>query len=289
MSDGFLARSHLYVPGDRPELFAKALRSGADALILDLEDAVAWPRKTQAREAVAAFLTESAEAAPRVRRWVRINLETWRDDVHAVTWPGLAGLCLAKATGPEYVCEVAVALDELESARGIEHGGVALSPLIEDARSVLAATAIAEAPRVARLQVGEVDLAADCGIQPGPDAVELAWVRGQVVLSSAAARIEAPVGPVSIDFTDLEALRASTAALVRMGYGSRACIHPKQVEIVNEVFTPTEEELARARGVVERFDQATDAGDGVVLDAAGRLIDLAVVRNARRVLARVAR
>lgn len=283
MDSGSVVRSHLYVPGDRPELFAKALERGADALILDLEDAVAWPRKQRAREAVAEFVG----AAPgRAALWVRVNAESWREDVAAVVAPGLAGLCLAKAPGAAYVAEVAMLLDELESDRGLEAGAVALSPLLEDAAAVLAAPAIAAAPRVARLQVGEVDLAADCGIDPGAGGAELAWVRGQVVLASAAARIEAPVGPVTTDFTDLDALRTSTDALRRMGYGSRACIHPAQVAVVNEVFTPGPDEVARARDVVAGFERAERAGDGVLLDADGRMIDLAVVRNARRVLAR---
>lgn len=285
MRPGSAVRSHLYVPGDRPELFAKALQRGADALILDLEDAVTWPRKQRAREAVAEFVASHADAGT-AQLWVRVNAESWRDDVTAVVARGLAGLCLAKTSGAEHVEAVAGLLDGLEDDHGLEPGSVALSPLVEDAAAVLAATAIATAPRVARLQVGEVDLAADCGIQPGPDGAELAWVRGQIVLTSAAARIEAPVGPVTTDFADVDALRSSTEALRRMGFGSRACIHPAQVEVVNEVFTPGADEVARAREVVGRFERAEQAGDGVLLDADGRMIDLAVVRNARRVLAR---
>ncbi|MBB3041535.1 HpcH/HpaI aldolase/citrate lyase family protein [Nocardioides soli] len=279
-------RSHLYVPGDRPELFARALQRGADALILDLEDAVAWPRKQRAREAVAEFVAGHAVSDDPTQLWVRVNAESWRDDVTAVVAPGLSGLCLAKTPGAAYVAAVAALLDELEDARGLDVGAVALSPLLEDAAAVLAAPAIAAASRVARLQVGEVDLAADCGIEPGADGAELAWVRGQVVLASAAARIEAPVGPVTTDFTDLDALRSSTDALRRMGYGSRACIHPAQVTVVNDVFTPRPDEIDRAREIVDRFERAEQAGDGVLLDADGRMIDLAVVRNARRVLAR---
>ncbi|QWF23293.1 CoA ester lyase [Nocardioides sp. LMS-CY] len=280
-------RSHLYVPGDRPELFARALQRGADALILDLEDAVAWPRKQRAREAVAEFVAGHAVSDDPTQLWVRVNAESWRDDVTAVVAPGLSGLCLAKTPGAAYVAAVAALLDQLEDARGLDVGAVALSPLLEDAAAVLAAPAIAAASRVARLQVGEVDLAADCGIEPGADGAELAWVRGQVVLASAAARIEAPVGPVTTDFTDLDALRSSTDALRRMGYGSRACIHPAQVTVVNDVFTPRPDEIDRAREIVDRFERAEQAGDGVLLDADGRMIDLAVVRNARRVLARV--
>lgn len=277
------ARSYLYVPGDRPQLFAKALDRGADALILDLEDAVVWSAKQRARDAVSEFVGGAGAAA---QLWVRINAETWREDLRAVVRPGLTGLCLAKTSGVAHVAGVAGLLDELETERGIRAGEVGLTPLLEDAGAVLASAQIAAGPRVVRLQVGEVDLAADCGIELGPDGTELAWVRAQVVLASAAARIEAPMAPVTADFNDLDRLRASTEALRRLGYGSRACIHPAQVAVVNEIFTPAAAETERARSVVERFERAEQAGDGVLLDGDGRMIDLAVVRHARRVLAR---
>lgn len=280
-----VVRSHLYVPADRPALFAKALASGADAVILDLEDAVPVPAKPAAREAVAQLCAVPVEG-PEV--WVRVNAEYWADDLSAVLGPGVSGICLAKTAGADAVRRAAELVSRLEAERDLQPGAVRFSPLLEDAGAVLAAREIAAAPRVTRLQVGEADLAADCRITPGPDGAELAWVRAHVVLVSAAAGLEAPVAPVTTDFTDLDALRHQTGRLRDMGYGSRACIHPAQVAVVNEVFTPSAQEVERAAATVARFRRAETDGSGVVVGPDGRMVDLAVVRNAERVLAAAA-
>ncbi|SDR20714.1 HpcH/HpaI aldolase/citrate lyase family protein [Thermostaphylospora chromogena] len=273
-----IARSHLYVPGNAPDKLGKALGRGADALIVDLEDAVPPAGKDAAREAVAAWLG-AVDPGP-VQLWVRVNPGELREaDVRAVaTAPALTGLVLAKVEAPAELAEV----DALLTALGAER--VVVAPLLESAAAVLRAPQIAAGPRVVRLQVGEADLCADAGITPGADERELLWVRSQMVMVSAAAGIDPPVGPVSTDFRDLDALRASTLALARMGYAGRACIHPAQVAVVNEVFTPSEEEVAWARDVVTRFEES---GAGVLLDSAGRMVDEAVVRRARRILARL--
>jgi citrate lyase subunit beta/citryl-CoA lyase len=281
------ARSHLYVPGDRPDVLAKAAGRGADALIIDLEDAVAPARKAAAREIVAAFLAERGDAgteAPAL--WVRVNPGAEAlADLDAVVSASLTGICLAKAESVEDVTRVADALDELETGRGLAPRAIAVSPLLESASAVLRAAGIAGAPRVARLQVGEADLSADVGVELGADEREFLWVRSQVVLISAAAGIEPPVGPVSTNFRDLDALRESTLALKRMGYRGRACIHPAQVAVVNDVFTPSPEEVERAHTLVNGYQAAEAAGAGVFTDADGRMVDLAVVRAAQRTLA----
>jgi citrate lyase subunit beta/citryl-CoA lyase len=280
-----VARSQLYVPGDAPDKLAGALRRGADAVIADLEDAVAVAAKGRARAAVAAWLAGLPPAGAGVEAWVRINPgPLGHADVRAVTCPALRGVCVAKTGGVDQLRAVDAVLAEAEAAAGMARGSVAVLPLLEGAGAVLAAPAIARGPRVTRLQVGEADLRAELGVDPGPDERELLWVRSQVVLASAAAGIEPPVGPVSTDFRDLDALRRSTEALRRLGYAGRACIHPAQVTVVNEVFTPAPDEVERARDVVARFEAAAAAGSGVCTDAAGRMIDEAVVRQARRVL-----
>ena len=276
-------RSYLYVPGDAPDKLAKAAGRGADAVIVDLEDAVPQAGKDAARSAVAAFLRS---APPGVAWWVRINPgRLGHVDAATVVGPGLAGLCVAKA---ESAAEL-VALDEVlgaaESAAGSPVGTTPVVPLLESAAAVVAALDIARAPRVRRLQLGEADLRADLGVTLGPDERELLFVRSQVVLASAAVGIEPPVGPVSTDFRDLVALRESTMALRRLGFVGRACIHPAQVAVVNEVFTPAPDEVATAADLVARFDAAVRDGVGVCLDAQGRLVDEAVVRSARRLLA----
>ncbi|MFI6817535.1 HpcH/HpaI aldolase/citrate lyase family protein [Nonomuraea sp. NPDC050328] len=266
-------RSALYVPGDQPAKLAKALERGADALIVDLEDAVAPAAKARARAEVADWL-RALPADPGCEIWVRINPgEPGHADLRAVALPTVTGVCVAKTESAAELVALAALLDDAP--------WIGLCPLLESGAAVLAAAEIARAPRVRRLQLGEADLRADLGIEPGPDERELLWARSQVVAAGAAARIGPPLGPVSPDFRDLDRLRASTEALRRLGFRGRACIHPAQVAVVNEVFTPAAEEVDRARALIARFEAAEA---GVVLDEAGRMVDEAVVRQARRLL-----
>ncbi|WP_155371238.1 HpcH/HpaI aldolase/citrate lyase family protein [Catellatospora vulcania] len=299
-------RSYLYVPGDNPAKLAKALTVGADALIVDLEDAVPPGGKDAARAAAADFLAGMiAVSGPEVRSdpasgpetaisaqgagprvWVRVNPgELGHVDAAAVVGPGLAGLCVAKTESVQQLSALDGVLAGLERAAGLAVGATKVVPLLESASAVLAAAAIARGPRVARLQLGEADLAADLGVTLGPDERELLWARSQAVLASAAAGIAPPVAPVSVNFRDLDALRTSTLALKRLGFRGRSCIHPAQLPVVHEVFSPTGAELAAARDLVARHEQALRDGSGVCLDAHGRLVDEAVVRSARRLLA----
>ena len=134
------------------------------------------------------------------------------------------------------------------------------------------------------MQLGEHDLGAEVGIERSDDDIEFLFARSQLVFGSAAAGIGPPVGPVSVDFNDLERFRASTLTLKRLGFRSRACIHPAQVKVVNEVFTPSIMEVEQARLLVETFDDALERGSGVVRDDKGAMVDEAVVRAARRLL-----
>ncbi|MEU8250585.1 CoA ester lyase [Nonomuraea sp. NPDC048916] len=279
---GALPRSYLFVPGDAPGKLAKALGRGADALIVDLEDAVPPEGKEEARSAVVAWLRSGLETGG-AQLWVRVNSGHLRvADVRELAGiPALTGLVLAKAEDAAEVATVA----ELLSAAGDDD--TLLMPLLETAGSILDAREIARAPRVHRLQIGEVDLTADAGLLPGPDEAELAWPRGMVVLASAAAGIDPPVGPVSRLTGDPEALTLSTERVRRQGFVGRACIHPAQLPIVHQVFTPSDEEIAEAREVLAAFERATAAGSGVVLDSQGLMLDAAVIRLARRTLGTV--
>jgi Citrate lyase beta subunit len=193
--------------------------------------------------------------------------------VRAVLGTGVTGFFVAKSQSPEDVGAVAELLDDEPSA--------VLCPVLESAAAVLAAPLIARCPRVARLQLGEADLRADLGVDPSPGEPELLWARSQLVLASAAAGLAAPMAPAGTDVRDLEALRLSTVAFKRMGYRGRTCVHPGQIPVVHEVFTPTPGELADARDLLRRFDSAQG---GAMLDGAGRMVDEAVIRRARRLL-----
>jgi citrate lyase subunit beta / citryl-CoA lyase len=153
--------------------------------------------------------------------------------------------------------------------------------LVESAGAVQSMTALASLDSVDRLALGEIDLAADLGMSPSPDGRELWPIRLDAVVASAARGIEAPVGPVWIDVADLEGLQVSTRDLCAAGFGARQAIHPRQVSIINEAFTPTSSERARAAHLVELADRA---GGGACVDDDGRMVDEAVLRTARRIL-----
>ncbi|WP_067720867.1 HpcH/HpaI aldolase/citrate lyase family protein [Nocardia yamanashiensis] len=269
-------RSALYVPGNRPDLFDKALAGPADVVLLDLEDAVPVRDKDSARAEVVSWLRTAAAAGRRI--WVRVNPgELGEAELRALAPTAIEAVSLAKTESAEQVRAVGALLARYETRPGT----IRLCPLLESPAAVYAAREIAAAPRVSRLQLGEADLRADLGITPGPDERELLAVRGQVVLASAAAGIDPPIGPARTDFRDLDALRETTVALRRLGFRGRSCIHPDQVPVVNAVFTPAAHEVEQARELVRRYEAA--AG-GVLLDEAGRMVDLAVVRQARRLL-----
>ena len=260
--------SYLYVPGDRPERFPKALASGADAVILDLEDAVSLPAKADARDAVVAHLQRPACD---VEQWVRINSgERGIGDLEAIAGqPGLTGIFVPKATRS--------GLDELATLADVSR-----CALIETAAALLDLAAIAGAPGLVALAIGEVDLAAELGLEPSADERELLPVRMEVVIASAATGRRAPIGPVSTDINDLNRLGDSTEALRRAGFGARQAIHPAQVPVINRAFTATTEEVDRAETLLAQAQSAA----GVWVDESGRMVDEAVLRSARRTLAR---
>lgn len=276
-----LILSYLYVPGSAPERFAKAEAAGAGAVILDLEDAVGEADKVIARGHVADHLRTRTASTPQA--WVRINTgERGYADLDAVAGPGLTGVIVPKADSAAQLIDLDARLAALEADLGLPKGRIAVSPLIESGQGLADVDAIAAAPRVTCLQLGEVDLAADLGLEPGSDEMELLYARSRVVVASSAAGIARPVAPVSTEFRDLEWFTSSTRALRRLGFFARACIHPAQLAAVREVFAPSAEELDAARDILQRLDAARG---GAAVDAAGRMIDEAVARQARRVLA----
>lgn len=273
----FLARSALYVPGDAEDKLGRILERGADEIIIDLEDAVAPRDKDRARDIARVWLHD-LPVLDNVGVWVRVNSGALREaDVRAVAGaPALTGFMLAKTETVDELLD----LDRLLASLGSTAGVV---PLLESARAVLRAGELARAPRVQRLQTGEADLRADVGITPGPDERELLYSRSHVVFASAAAGIKPPIAPVSTNFRDLDAFRASTVELARLGFVGRACIHPAQVAVANEVFTPTPDEVESAQRLIGRWEFA---GAGVAVDDDGQFVDEAVIRQARLIIAR---
>jgi citrate lyase subunit beta/citryl-CoA lyase len=202
------------------------------------------------------------------------------DDIRDVFGPGLFGICVPKVDGP---AEVAAVVDALRACTD-DGQPLAVMVIIETARALRRLDEIAAVPGLTMLQLGELDLAADLAMTPGPDELELLPARSAVVAASAAARLLPPVAPVSPDFADLDRLARTTAALKRLGFAGRAVIHPAQLAAVHEVFTPSQAEAEDAADILRRYDAALSQGRGVAVDARGAMIDEAVARSCRRIL-----
>lgn len=268
-----LPRSYLYVPGNAPDKLAKARDRGADALIVDLEDAVPLPEKDIALGTVLDWLADQAGTGPEL--WVRVNPGPRRlPEVRALAGQAaLTGIVLAKTENAAEVATVAAAT-----------GAKLLMPMVETPGAVLDARALAACPRVRQLQIGEVDLAGEARLDVSEDETELAPYRALVVLGSAAAGIAPPPGPVSRDVRDLDRFAASTRRLLRQGFHGRACIHPAQVALVHDLMVPSPAQVAEAHETLALLADAESRGSGVVVDGNGRLVDTAVLHSARTVL-----
>lgn len=260
-----LPRSYLFVPGNRPDRFDKALASGADMVILDLEDAVADRQKDQARVAVGAYLT------PERSLCLRINgTETpwFGDDLDLCTAAGIGAIMLPKVESASQIERVADRTD----------GRIPLLPFIETARAYRNILEIAETPGVQRLVFGILDFIGDLGMTAQGD--ELNSVRLQLVLVSRVAGLAPPVEGVTQDIGNTARVENDALRARRMGFGGKLCIHPAQVAAVNACFTYSEEEIAWARKVLA----ATEKSNGGVVSLEGRMIDRPVIEQARAVL-----
>lgn len=282
-------RTFLYVPGDSERKLANGAATGADALILDLEDAVPPAGKAAARAKVRAWLRQYDGSQGGPQLWVRVNSGlVGSDDVEAVVSHGLAGIVVPKCEGLAELEAMDGCLSAAEDRCGLSRGTVAVAALVESARGVLGVASIAGGPRVVRLQLGEADLCGQLGLVPSEDERELLAIRMQVVMASAAYDLRPPTGPVFRRIDDVAGLQTSTAALRRLGFGSRSVIHPKQIAPVHEALRPTDGELAQAQLVIDEFERRVADGSGVYADDSGMLIDEAVVRMARKLVERAA-
>ncbi len=278
-------RSYLYVPADSGHRLAKAGTRGAEAVIADLEDSVPPARKEVARRAAAAWISEGCGSRG-FERWLRLNPGSQGiADLHSVFRPGLDGICLAKTSGADEVEAAADALSHLESQYGCRPGATAIMPLIESGLGLRRADEIADAPRVRALQLGEIDLAADLGLPYRPHPEDLAPIRLRIVIASAAAGLQQPVGAVSPQFRDIPTFRSDTKRLRQAGFLGRAAIHPSQIPVIHDVFAVSAEELAAAKAAVSRYDAALAAGEGASTDQEGVMVDEATVRSSRRLIA----
>ncbi|MFA5664191.1 CoA ester lyase [Castellaniella sp.] len=262
-------RSALFVPALRPDRIPKALASGADAVIVDLEDTVAPESKAQARHNLATYAaTHGAQPL-----WVRINDATtpWFEDDLALcrSLATVCGIVLPKAQAAEQVYRVSGA-------------GKPLIPVVESAAGLRALDALAQVGSVVRLSFGMLDIMVDFGTRPGTDAARmmLDQVRFRILEVSRAHGLGAPLDGVQADFTDLGALRASARFARDLGFAGMLCIHPAQVPIVHEVYCPLPEEIDWARRVIAHADSTGEYA--FRLD--GSMVDLPLIERARRIL-----
>ncbi|MFE6532332.1 HpcH/HpaI aldolase/citrate lyase family protein [Streptomyces rochei] len=261
------ALTWLYAPGDRPPVVAKALVSGADVVVIDLEDAVAPDRKEYAREATAELLAEPQPVPVHVRVNALDGPLAAADLAALAALPGLSGLRLPKVTSPEQVARVAA-----------DTGGPPLYALLESALGVERAYRIAAShPSLRGIALGEADLRADLGVRGDAG---LDWSRARVVVAARAAGLAPPSQTVHPDTRDLEGLAASCAHGRALGFLGRAAIHPRQLPIIERAYLPTERELEEAETIVK----AATAQPGALALPDGRFVDAAVVATAQRTL-----
>jgi citrate lyase subunit beta / citryl-CoA lyase len=264
-----VARSYLYVPGNRPDRFDKACAAGADAVIVDLEDAVPPVEKEAARAALASWLSPDKSVMVRVNA---AGSEWFERDLAACDAAGVAGVILPKA---EEIDDGVLSL--------CRRRGIACLPLIETAAGMAQAESVAATPCVQRLMFGTIDFQFELGIDGDGD--ELLAFRSRLVLASRLAGIQSPVDGPCTSWEDQALLMADSQRARKLGFGGKLCIHPKQVAIVNAAFSPDEAQIAWASKVLDAAQRS--GGAAVAVD--GRMIDRPVILKAERIARQAAR
>lgn len=278
-------RSFLFAPGNHARRVEKALTLPADAVILDLEDAVAVSEKPATRELVVA-----AAAQPRHGSlYIRVNAHSTEwcyADLVAVVRPGVDGLILPKVETPDQLRAADWVMSNLEAERGLPVGGIDLVPIIETAQGIGNIAAIAgSGSRTKRMAFGAGDYTLDLGMVWSRDELELLPARAAVVNASRAAGIEPPFDTVWADLRDTEGFALSAKRAADLGFQGKMCIHPDQVAVTNAAFSPSPEQLAWALRVIGAFEEAEAKGlASIQLD--GQFIDYPIVQRARQVAAR---
>jgi citrate lyase subunit beta / citryl-CoA lyase len=280
-------RTFLFVPANKESWIEKSVASGADALILDLEDSVPHAEKAAAREIVANKIAWLAERKQRV--YVRINRSPHiydLDDILAVARPGLEGIFISKPYGVADVHMASCMIAEAEARRGMEIGGVGLIPLLETAASLQFAYEIAALPRVTAI-VGatakNADVARALNTIWSPEGLETHYLKSRVVMAARAAG-KRPIGGLWQQIRDLDGQAMQSERDRQLGMDGELVLHPTQVPVVNRIYTPTEDQVAYCKGMIAALDEAQAKGRAsAVYD--GEHIDIAHVKTARDVLA----
>lgn len=279
-----LRRSTLIVPLSAESFISKAHLRGADVIMLDLEDGVAATAKSMARSRLGTAAHEVARGGARVLVRVNRPLNLLVEDLAAAVIPGVHGIVLAKVEGAGHIRLVSEAIGELEAQRGIPPGTIRLSATIETPQALQRVAAIARAdPRLESIGMGSLDLAASCGFEPAAE--NLLYAMQSVLIAAKAAGIHASgyLGSIA-DFHDLEGMRALLDRSRRLGMTGGTAIHPNQVTVLNEVFSPRPESVSQARDLIAHAETAFSRGQGA-FKYLGRMVDRPVVLAAQQTVA----
>ena len=280
-------RSWLFAPGDRPERYAKALGSGAHAVIFDLEDSVAAEQVETARRSLSELLSSDRQD-PRVQQFVRVResapYAVLHADLAAVVGPNLDGVVLPKVDDPRVIVSIDAALEVWESLRGMVPGETRIAVLVESPTALRVAAELAGAsPRLTALCFGAEDYARATGLAADDGSQGLIHARATLAMASHAAGVEA-VDMVSREFRDLETLERSVSEGRSLGFSGKLAIHPNQIATINAGFRANAAELAWARRVIRAYEEAGLDSRGV-LSVDGEMVDAPVVERARQLLA----
>lgn len=281
-------RTALFVPGNRPERVDKAINTDADAVIIDLEDAVPLSEKRETRRLVRDKVLQYNKYK---KIFVRINAlssELARGDLNEVVVEGLSGIMIPKVDKAWHIQEINALLLEEERTKEIRPGIITVIPLIESASAVEHVFQIvsekSDPERLFTVAFGAADFTLDMGIEITKTGEELFYPRSRIAVACRAAKVEPPLDtPFMIDLTDREALENDIKRAKQLGFQGKLCIHPNQVEVCNQLFSPTQEEIKHAQRVIQAFNEAEASGVAAIqLD--GKFVDYPVVDHSRRIL-----
>ncbi|MFZ3580222.1 HpcH/HpaI aldolase/citrate lyase family protein [Virgibacillus sp. DJP39] len=270
--------TYLFVPGNQHDLIGKAIRSEADAVIIDLEDSVALSEKKNARDCLENYLEQNKMASKSI--YIRVNeikSKYWEKDVELVAkYPSL-GVMLPKTESAE---DIHILNKRLSTEQKV-------IPLIETAKGVMFSYEIANSSQnIIRLAFGAVDYSLELGISITKNEHELIYPRSSLVLASRVAGIESPIDTVFVNIDDSEGLMEETKISIQLGFFAKLCIHPKQVSLINKLFLPTENEIQWAEQIVAAFEEAERQGKAAI-KLNGKMIDYPVYKQALSTMVKI--
>ncbi|GGA19405.1 HpcH/HpaI aldolase/citrate lyase family protein [Psychrobacillus lasiicapitis] len=276
-----LARSYLFVPGTNKDMIKKAIASDADCIILDLEDAVALAEKEKAREALKESLIRFSKEKEIFVRMNDCETSFWEEDLICAVANGAAGVVVPKSESEQ---NIRLVCQKIREASSDSASNFQVIPLIETAKGVQFAYAIAAADEmISKMAFGSIDFSLDIGCELTASGLELLFARSQIVIASRAAGIEAPIDTVFADFNDVAGFENEAKIAKQVGFKAKLIIHPRQIPITNQLFSPSEQEISNAKSIVKAFEEAEENGVASIA-VNNKMVDYPVYKKAKRLL-----